>query len=149
MAAAAKLTAEAVSETLKRCLFREDEPENNEPGSDDYPVKVEAITGTFGFHRDRLEAHREQVLSWLNELPLEFLTGSTGGGGGWTFLNLCNRRDGTQWTGLHSTMQELCALAIGLGLAHWLMPRDMWDVLPGGMPYVQFSAVPSTQSAAA
>jgi len=30
-------------------------------------------------------------------------------------------------------------VAAGLGLARFVMSRDFWGVLPGGMPYVVFS----------
>ncbi|MBY0559834.1 hypothetical protein [Hyphomicrobium sp.] len=74
-----------------------------------------------------------EIAGMLAELPDEF---QASGGGGWTFLNACDRRDGQQWTSLHATMEKLFMLGIAAGKARWLMPRDMWDVLPGGMPYV-------------
>lgn len=134
MADGHRLTARAVNAAFSECLFRPEDAFSDEP------KKVEAITGTVCFQRDRLETKRNLVRSWFDELPPEFLVGIPTGGGGWSFLNLCNRSDGSQWTGLHSTMQEFCAMAIGLGLGHWLLPRDVWDMLPGGMPYVQFTA---------
>ena len=69
---------------------------------------------------------------WKN-LPHQFRKSA---GGGWSFLNACNQEDGEQWTGLHQRMDQLFAMAIGLGLAKWCLPRAMWDVFPGGMPYV-------------
>jgi hypothetical protein len=33
-------------------------------------------------------------------------------------------------------MEQLFTLGIALGLAQWQLPRDMWDIFPGGMPYV-------------
>jgi hypothetical protein len=33
-------------------------------------------------------------------------------------------------------MEQLFQLGIGLGLAKWQLPPEMWGVLPGGMPYV-------------
>jgi hypothetical protein len=69
----------------------------------------------------------------LSDLPDEF---QASGGGGWSFLNACMTKTGEQWTGMHPTMDKLFMLGIAAGKARWLMPRDMWSVLPGGMPYV-------------
>ncbi len=95
-------------------------------------IIVRGITKTFGFHPDRLESHRTQVREWLELLPHKF---RKSGGGGWSFLNACNEDTGEQW-GEHRDMEHLFCLAIGLGLAKWVAPRDMWGVFPGGMPYV-------------
>ena len=57
-------------------------------------------------------------------------------GGGWSFLNSCNDRSGRQWTGLHLTMEQLWCLGIAVGRARYTLPRDFWEVLPGGMPYL-------------
>ena len=34
-------------------------------------------------------------------------------------------------------MEQLLTLGIGLGYAKYLMPREMWKMFPGGMPYFQ------------
>lgn len=77
--------------------------------------------------------HEAEIESMLAELPPEF---SSTGGGGWSFLNACMDRNGNQWTGLHRTMDRLFMLGIAAGKARWLMPRELWPALPGGMPYV-------------
>ena len=43
--------------------------------------------------------------------------------------------DGTQWTDLHRTMEQLFLLGLASGLVTELMPRELWGSLPGGMPY--------------
>jgi hypothetical protein len=95
-------------------------------------VLAEGITATFAFNRERLEMRRKQVSEWLSCLPDKFHANS---GGGWSFLNACVTKDGQQWTGLHRSMEELFCLGIGLGLVRCLVPRNMWTVFPGGMPY--------------
>lgn len=122
---------EVVNEVFMDCLHRPEEVPNAQIPAD--AVVVEGILNTFAFHRERLESHRAEVQAWLALLPIAF---RKNGGGGWSFLNACNQEGGEQWTGLHRRMDQLFTLAIGLGLAKWLMPRDMWDALPGGMPYV-------------
>ena len=122
---------EAVGAAFSDCLFRDDEMVDGVPTP--APVAVEGVSARVGFHPGRLEAHRAQVAGWLALLPDQF---RASGGGGWSFLNACDDRNGVQWTGLHMRMDQLFALGIGLGLARWQLPRDMWEALPGGMPYV-------------
>ena len=55
-------------------------------------------------------------------------------GGGWSFLQACVDKNGNHW-GEHSNMEELFCLGIAIGKVESLLPRDMWKVLPGGVPY--------------
>jgi len=68
----------------------------------------------------------------LSQLPKEFYKDS---GGGMTFLNACNNSNGEQWTGLHSVMEQLFVLGIASSKVECLLPRDIWSMLLGGMPY--------------
>lgn len=120
-----QLTAEHVEKTFFRCLFEEGE-------SQDRAIVVEGIVNTYGFHPSRLEENRIVVRDLLAELPEKFFEGS---GGGYSFLGACEDKTGRQWTGLHRTMEMLFALGLGLGLVKCLLPREMWSILPGGMPY--------------
>ena len=122
---------EAVAAAFLDCLFRDDEIVAGVPVLT--PVTAEGIGNKVGFHPGRLETHRAQVTAWLTLLPYQF---HKSGGGGWSFLNACNDRDGVQWTGFHVRMDQLFTLGIALGLVDWQLPRDMWGMLPGGMPYV-------------
>jgi hypothetical protein len=125
------IDAAAVESTFLDCLFRDKELIDGTPIKP--PVIAEGILTKAGFHPDRLEQHRDEVTSWLRMLPIEF---QSDGGGGWSFLNACDDRNGVQWTGEHRRMDQLFILGIGLGIARWLLPRNMWSALPGGMPYV-------------
>ena len=98
-------------------------------------VPIEGIVHKVLVDKDKLEEHRPEVESWINQLGPEF---RRSGGGGWSFLNLCMDAQGNQWTGMHMTMEHLVMLAMGLGLASFVFPRDLWPSLPGGMPYVVF-----------
>lgn len=124
-----ELTAANVNIIMSDCLFKNGESHENH-------VTVEGIVSHVEFHPERLESHRNDVLEMLGELDQTFLVNV---GGGWSFLQLCNKANGEQWTGMHSTMDELCMLAIGLGIGQWLLPRDIWSMLPGGMPYIAFT----------
>ena len=118
----AKNMSKLTHEAFMDCMFREGEDTTNH-------VKVEGITNMFGLHPQRLEEKRELVTAILAELPEEFKEG-------WTILNLCTTNDGEQWTGLQQICEQLVVMAIGLGLMKYLMPREMWMFLPGGVPYI-------------
>ena len=114
--------SELTSNAFKDCLFKEGEDTTNH-------VKVEGLTSMFGLHPQRLEEKRELVTALLAELPAEFKEGCS-------FLNLCTTKDGELWTGMHRVCEQLVVMAIGLGLMEYCMPREMWVILPGGVPYL-------------
>jgi hypothetical protein len=119
------LNAEHVNAVFMDCLFRDGEDTSKH-------VKAEGIVRDVGFHPERLESHKAEIVAMLDELPEQFHEKS---GGGWSFLNACNDKHGNQWTGLHQTMEQLFQLGIGVGKVKSLMPRAMWGALPGGMPF--------------
>jgi hypothetical protein len=97
---------------------------------------IEGIVHKAYLKDDVLQEHRHEVAAWIRQLSPQF---HADGGGGWSFLNLCNDAKGELWTGLHLTMEHLCMLAIGLNLASFMFPREMWDAFPGSVPYVVFT----------
>jgi len=117
-------SAQNINKILHDCLFRNGEDQSNH-------VIAKGIVTNFGFHPERLEAHRNEIITELSDLPTEF---HADGGGGWSFLNMCNNKVGVQWTGAHRSMEQLVCLGIALKLVTEQMP-GMRDVLPGGMPY--------------
>lgn len=102
-------------------------------------IVVEGIMGRYAMNKTVLEIHREVVTDWLNELPAEFHKIGTRDGAqdGWSFLNVCTDRHGNLWTGMHQTCEELLVLGMALNMVTFMLPRDLWKVLPGGMPYLQ------------
>lgn len=124
------LTAQRVDDVARDCLYRDDELTTVD-GQRQVPegaVLVEGVVSTFGFHPGRLERHADAIRAMLAELPAEF-------GEGYSFLAACNDRHGNQWTGMHSTMDALFCLGIAVGAVTCPFPRDMWPMLPGGVPY--------------
>jgi hypothetical protein len=121
-----KLTADAVNAMAMKCLFKEEEPQGE-------AIEVDGIVRKFRFHPERIRENATAIGELLAELPSEFQASV---GGGWSFLNACNDRHGAQWCDLHRTMESLFCLGIAAGKAKWLLSRDMWGSLPGGMPYV-------------
>jgi len=128
---AVQINEQEVEEAFRDCLFKQEElPADGSPPEG--TVIVEGIVNNFGFHPERLEQKCQQVVEWLKALPHQF---RKKGGGGWSFLNACNQEDGVQWTDYHQSMEQLFALGMGLGLIECQLPRAMWSILPGGMPY--------------
>jgi len=127
-----KLTADAVNELMKQCLSRPNENHNVTTSLDGVLV-VHGLVQSFSFHPGRIAEHADEIEALLKELPDEF---QRSGGGGWSFLNACNDRHGNLWTGLHQTMECLFCLGIAAGKANWVFPREHWNMLPGGVPYV-------------
>lgn len=119
-----ELTIENVTRVFLDSLFKADEDKSK-------AVIVDGILGRFGFHPERLASHKQEIREMLSCLPDEFFANK---GGGWSFLNACYTRDGTHW-GEHKNMDELFVLGAASGQVECLMPRPMWGVLPGGMPY--------------
>ncbi len=119
-----KLTCQNVEKVFLSCLFKEGEDTTNR-------IEADAIVHRVGFHPERLKAATPEIREMLLELPDEFMQSK---GGGMSFLNACMTRDGDQW-GEHRNMGQLFALGTACGAAKCLMPREMWNMLPGGMPY--------------
>lgn len=119
-----KLTVANVQKIMFDCFFKDGEDTSNH-------VKGQGIRGPMGFHPERLEQHKADIQALLNQLPNEFMET---GGGGYSFLNGCITKDGNQW-GEQSNVDELICLGVAIGKVSFPMPREMWSVLPGGMPY--------------
>ena len=121
-----KLTAQKVETIFMDCLFKEGED------TSDY-IKAEGVMRIVGFHPKRLASHKTEIDEMLGGLPDEF---QKSGGGGWSFLNACNDKNGNQWTGLHQTVEQLFLLGIATERVKIQLPREVWAALPGGMPYL-------------
>lgn len=124
-----KLNPQRVSAIFMDCLFREGEDTSNH-------IKAEGVIITVGFHPERLASHKDGIEEMLGELPDEFKQST---GGGWSFLNACNDKNGNQWTGEHRVMEQLFLLGIAIGKVKIQLPREVWPALPGGLPYLVVS----------
>lgn len=119
-----KLTSENVSTIFEMCLCGK---------NIDNPIVIEGIVAKYGFDKKQIENNKSDIEDMLSQLPKEFHKGT---GGGWSFLGACHNKDGEQWTGMHRSMEQLFCLGIAIGKVEYLLPREMWNVLPGGMPYL-------------
>lgn len=128
------ISSARVEEIFLDCLYKDEEmigcPDGEAPEG---AVIVEGILSRFGLHPDRLERHRGEVTDMLMNLPTQFRKSE---GGGWSFLQACQDRNDVQWTGFHMIMSQLFTLGMGLGIVHYLLPREMWSALPGSMLYL-------------
>lgn len=129
------LDPERVNAIFMDCMFASDEDTSGY-------IEADGISCKVAFHPKRIENHREEIISMLNELPNEF---NESGGGGMSFVMACYDKHGNLWTGLHTRMDQLFMLGIGIGRVKCPMPRAMWSVLPGGMPYYIITNEADTQ----
>lgn len=135
-----KLTSENVESIFHKLFYDKDvfseDLESNKEKILNNPntVIVEGITlKNVVFDKTKVEEHKETIRKFLEQIPHQFHQNS---GGGWSFLNLCINKDDEQWTGFHSTMEMLTIIGIAAGFVSYTLPRDLWDALPGGMPYI-------------
>ena len=124
-----ELTAANIKSVIHDCLFTADELANGTPT--DY-VAAEGVMMQVGFHPGRLESHREDVRSMLGQLADDLMHDK---GGGMSLMNMPFTKDGTQY-GEQRDADALYLLGSALGLAKYVLPRPMWSMFPGGMPYI-------------
>ena len=124
------LTVDAVENLFKDCLAKDEKADNS--------TEIQGIVHTFLFDNNKIQQNKDAIDKLLLELPIKFRESS---GGGYSFLMACNDKNGNQWTGLHLNMEKLFALGLASGRVHALLPREMWDAFPGGMPYYVITGV--------
>lgn len=95
-------------------------------------ITVDGIVVKHLFSKSKIEANAKNIREMLSQLPDKFFKTI---GGGWSFLNGCTTDSGVLWTGEHQMMDKLFSLGKAAGYVKDCLPRDMWSILPGGMPY--------------
>jgi hypothetical protein len=121
------ISAIEVKQIFVSCLFNQNEIINGQTIIP--PLVVQGIQAKFGFHPDRIKEAAPIITNYLNQLPADFKSGAS-------FLNLCMTNSGEQWTGEHSICELLMVMGIAIGKAAYTAPKELWNALPGGMPYV-------------
>lgn len=119
-----KLTSTNVNTVLMDCLFKKGEDTTNY-------IEVQAVMRHLGLNPERVEKHKEDIESMLSQLPDSF---NKGKGDDNSFLNAAVTNSGEQW-GEHGNVDELLCLGLAIDKVEILLPREMWNVFPGGMPY--------------
>lgn len=82
-----ELNAKNVHDTFMNCLFKDGENTENH-------IVGEGVINKVGFNPKRLESHNNDISEMCEGLPDEFKQNC---GGGMSFLNMCNDKNGTQW----------------------------------------------------
>lgn len=121
-----KLTDQNVQHVFNFCQLKNDESNLN-------AVRADGIMSSGTFHPGRLREKENEIIEMLGELPDQF---KVSGGGGWSFLNLCEDKFGVQWTGFHSVCDQLVILGLSIEKVSYSFPRDYWSALPGSVPYL-------------
>lgn len=96
-------------------------------------ILVEGVRMNPAFSLKKLAQHENEISEMLEQLPDKFHKGK---GDGWTYLNLCMDKSGKQWADFHTVCDMLVCLGLATGQLSFPMPRDLWNLFPGGMPYV-------------
>lgn len=117
-----------VTEIFVNCLFKKEEIIDGLPVVE--PIYVDGIIAKFGLHPERLKKYSSEINLFIDELPEQFKHG-------WSFLNLCTTKDGELWTGFHQVCEQLMVLGVAIGRIEYCLPKEQWDILPSGLPYIR------------
>lgn len=119
------IEVEEVKNVFFDCLFKVHEDNSN-------AILCNGITFNVGFNPIKIADNKEKIISMIENLPENFKKEI---GGGWSFLQACIDKNDVLWTGDHRRMEELMLLGIAIGKIDFLLPRELWGALPGGVPY--------------
>lgn len=122
------IDAKRVDEIFYDCFL----PVNDKSEAKENSTFVEGITIDVFFDNEKLDKNKNELNNIINNLNPTFKNG-------WTFLNLCLDKENNQWTGLHEEMQKLMLLGMAIGRMGYCCGRDLWNILPGNVPYVYVS----------
>lgn len=127
------LSSKAVMDIFMDCLFKE------QPTAGTEYVPVIGIRENIGFDPKKIKTHKDEIINLLNFLPSEFFeTEQNGEGGGWSLLKAPFTKYDTQW-GEQIDADRLFMLGMAIGKVKYLMPRKLWFMLPGCVPYYVIS----------
>ena len=117
------LNEKRIHEIFMNCVF------NDRNGKSRMCVEVEGVMSDTYMDVNHLDNHKEEISSFLNELPDKFNTSE-----GASFLDANKDRHGREWTHIALHIDELIQLGMGIGRVVCLTPHDMWENMPGGVP---------------
>ena len=117
-----------LKEIFMDCLFNEDELVNGVPTIE--PVYVNGVLHNIGFHPDRLESHRNDIQTMVDQLGDSFTVGDS-------FLNMCIDKNGNHW-GEHISSEQLLTLSLGLQIIEYVVdPEQAKEIMPSSMPLIR------------
>lgn len=119
------LNSKVVMDIFMDCMFRE----TPQPGTKF--IGIEGIHDKIGFDPEKISLHKEEILDMLKYLPNDFNEDS---GEGQSLLKAPFTKDDIQW-GEQIDADRLMMLGMAIGKVKYLLPRNLWFILPGGVPY--------------
>lgn len=123
-----ELNAENVEIVFLACLYKD--------GEDTSSAKiVQGVMMKVGFDPQKLEKCKADIQDLLSQCHPNFMADSKAQG--WSFLNFCQDKNDNQWTGFHAACDNLICLGMAIDKVKFLLPREVWSALPGGVPYLQ------------
>lgn len=139
-----ELNPENVHKLFRDCIFKNEEVKDGAPISDF--TYVNGISRPFAFNTERLNKNKPKIAALIDMLPLiplpqqlsddehlmSFFSQS--------FSNLCDDKNGRQWTGDQATMELLMVLGIACGVIEYTYPREEWKKLTGKVPEIHKNA---------
>ncbi len=128
------IDAKEINIIFRACLFKEEEIIDGKPPEGF--LDIDGVRSHVGFHPDRVQQYKSRIEYFLSEIHPDF---SSQEAGGTSFVNLPFDKEGTQW-GEHQNADELLILGLAIDRFEYLMPREIWSALPGGMPYIRLKA---------
>lgn len=127
-----ELTHQNVVGVMKDCLYEDEEAAKfTQEELLQNSIIVRGVMLNAGLRPDKVEAHKEDILSLLGQLPEEFMQHK---GGGSSFLRACMNKEGEQW-GEHRVVDTLLCLGLAINRIEFSLPREAWQFLPAGLPY--------------
>lgn len=129
-----KLDAIKVRKIFLDCLYSEDRIKSStKEGLMKEAILVKGIVTNVGFDPKKIAIHKPEIIELLDELPNEFKHEVSGG---YSFLKACVDKNGNHW-GEHRSMEQLFMLGMACKRVRCLFPRELWSMLPGGVPYYE------------
>ena len=96
-------------------------------------ILVKGIVTNVGFDPEKITMYKSEIIELLDELPDEFKHEVAGG---YSFLEACEDKHDNHWGG-HRSMEQLFMLGMACKRVRCLFPRELWSMLPGGVPYYE------------
>lgn len=137
------LTADNVRKTVVACLYNDADLVLDCNGDIDVEklpadaIAVEGVIKRFAFDPKHVAEQKEYIRTLLNELPSVFKVED---GGGHSFLEACMDKHGNHWAE-HPSIDDLICLGLATGFVTFPLPRSMWSMLPGNVPYFTVNTV--------
>jgi hypothetical protein len=92
---------------------------------------VDGVAHSFLIDKQKVNSHMDKINEFLNELSDTFKEGMS-------FLALPFDKNNNQW-GEQMNAEQLMVLGIAAGRIKLCLPKEMWNLLPGGVPYIEIT----------